>query len=85
MFVSALGVSGLLYSEATLTMQSPDWIGSHMRMFEYYGGATEIVTPDNPKTGAKRSCRYDPDIQRTYENMVRHYGAVVMPARVRKT
>lgn len=83
-FVSALGVSGLLYSEATLTMQLPDWIGSHMRMFEYYGGATEIVTPDNPKTGVKRPCRYDPDIQRTYENMVRHYGAVVMPARVRK-
>lgn len=83
-FVSALGVSGLIYGEATLTMQLADWIGSHMRMFEFYGGATEIVTPDNPKTGVKRPCRYDPDIQRTYENMVRHYGAVVMPARVRK-
>ena len=83
-FVSALGVSGLLYAEATHTMQLPDWIGSHTRMFEFYGGATEILTPDNPKTGVKRPCRYEPDIQRTYENMARHYGAVVMPARVRK-
>lgn len=83
-FVSALGVSGLLYAEATLSMKLPDWIGSHMRMFEFYGGATEILIPDNPKTGVKRPCRYDPDIQRTYENMVRHYGAVVIPARVRK-
>jgi transposase len=83
-FVSALGVSGLIYAEATHTMQLADWVGSHMRMFEFYGGATEILTPDNPKTGVKRPCRYDPDIQRTYENMVRHYGAVVMPARVRK-
>ena len=83
-FVGVLGVSSYLYAEATHTMKSADWIGSHMRMFEYYGGATEIITPDNPKTGVKRPCRYDPDIQRTYENMVRHYGAVVMPARVRK-
>ncbi|MCK5787221.1 MAG: IS21 family transposase [Candidatus Sabulitectum sp.] len=83
-FVGVLGVSSYLYAEATLTMKSADWIGSHMRMFEFYGGATEIITPDNPKTGVKRPCRYDPDIQRTYENMVRHYGAVVMPARVRK-
>lgn len=83
-FVGVLGASGYLYAEATLTMKLADWIGSHIRMFEFYGGATEIVTPDNPKTGVKRACRYDPDIQRTYENMVRHYGAVVMPARVKK-
>lgn len=83
-FVGAIGVSGYLYAEATLTMKIRDWIGSHMRMFEFYGGATEIITPDNPRTGVKKACRYDPDIMRTYENMVRHYGAVVIPARVRK-
>lgn len=83
-FVAALGASGLLYAEATLTMKLEDWIGSHIRMFEFYGGATEIITPDNTKTGVQRACRYDPDIQRSYENMARHYGAVVMPTRVRK-
>ncbi|MCK4504325.1 MAG: IS21 family transposase [Candidatus Aegiribacteria sp.] len=83
-FVGAVGVAGYLYAEATLTMKISDWISSHIRMFEFYGGATEIITPDNLKTGVKKSCRYDPDIMRTYENMVRYYGAVVIPARVEK-
>lgn len=83
-FVGAAGVAGYLYAEATLTMNISDWIGSHIRMFEYCGGATEIITPDNLKTGVKNTCRYDPDIIRTYENMVRYYGAVVIPARMEK-
>ena len=56
-FASVLGVSSYLYAEATLTMKSADWIGSHKRMFEFYGGATEIITPDNPKIGVKGSVR----------------------------
>ncbi len=83
-FAAAVGVSGLVYSEATLTARGPEWIASHIRLFEYCGGATEIIVPDNLKTGVKRASRYEPDIPRTYENMARHYGAVVMPARVRK-
>ncbi len=83
-FVSAAGAAGLIYAEATLTQQLPDWIASHIRMFEYYGGSTEILIPDNLKTGVKHPCRYEAEIMRTYENMARHYGAVVIPARVRK-
>jgi len=83
-FVSSAGAAGLIYAEATLTQQLPDWIASHIRMFEYYGGSTEILIPDNLKTGIKHPCRYEAEIMRTYENMARHYGAVVIPARVRK-
>lgn len=83
-FVSSLGVSSYHYAEATLTMQLPDWIASHIRMFEFYGGCTEIVRPDNPKTGITRACKYEPELQRTYENMIRHYGGVIIPARPRK-
>ena len=83
-YVSVAGASGLIYTEATLTQQLPDWIGSHIRMFEYYGGATEILVPDNLKSGVKHPCRYEAGINRTYESMARHYGAVVIPARVRK-
>ena len=83
-FVSALGASGLIYAEATLSQKLPDWIGSHIRMFEYYGGCTEILVPDNLKSAVKYPGRYEAAIMRTYENMARHYGAVVIPARVRK-
>ena len=68
-FVAALGASHYLYAEATRTQQLPDWIGSHMRTFEYLGGVTEIVVPDNLKSGVTRACRYEPDVNPTYADM----------------
>jgi transposase len=50
----------------------------------YFGGVPEIVTPDNPKTGVKHPSHYEPDINPTYQDMARHYGTVVIPARIRK-
>ncbi len=83
-FVAALGASQYLYAEATRTQQLPDWIGSHVRTFEYLGGVTEIVVPDNLKSGVTRACRYDPDINPTYADMANYYRIAVIPARPRK-
>lgn len=83
-FVAALGASQYLYAEATRTQQLPDWIGSHVRTFEYLGGVTEIVVPDNLKSGVSRACRYEPDINPTYAEMAGYYGVAVIPARPRK-
>jgi transposase len=84
LFVAVLGASNLTYVEATLSQRGPDWIGSHMRAFEYLGGVTALVTCDQLKSGVTKSCRYDPEIQRTYEEMAQHYGTAVMPARPKK-
>ncbi|MDQ6965639.1 MAG: IS21 family transposase [Mariprofundaceae bacterium] len=83
-FVAVLGASNYTYAEATLTQGLPDWIGSHVRTFEYFGGVPEIVVPDNLKSGVTRPDRYDPDINPSYADLARHYGVAVMPARVRK-
>jgi len=83
-FVSVLGASSYTYAEATWTQGLPDWIGSHVRTFEYFGGVTEIVVPDNLKSGVTKPCRYDPDINPSYADLARHYGIAVIPARVRK-
>lgn len=83
-FVSVLGASSYTYAEATWTQSLPDWIGSHVRAFTFYGGVTEIVVPDNLRSGVSKPCRYDPDINPTYQEMAEHYGTAVMPARVRK-
>ena len=37
--------------------------------------------PDNLKSGVTTPCRYEPAINRTYEEMAAHYGAAVIPAR----
>jgi transposase len=45
---------------------------------------TEIVVPDNLKSGVTKTCRYEPGVNVTYEEMAGHYGVAVVPARPRK-
>ena len=83
-FVAVLGASNYTYAEATWTQALPDWIGSHVRAFEYFGGVSEILVPDNLKSGVSRACRYEPDLNPTYAELASHYGVAVVPARVRR-
>ena len=80
-FVAVLGASNYTFAEATWTQGLADWIGSHLRAFEFFGGVPEIAVPDNLKSGVTRACRYEPDLNRTYEEMAAHYGVAVIPAR----
>ena len=84
LFVAVLWASSFTYAEATATQQLPDWVGAHTRMVECFGGSTGLWVPDQLKSAITRSCRYEPGINRTYEELAAHYGAVVVPARPRK-
>ncbi len=81
LFVAALGASGYTYAEATLTQQLHDWTAAHVNMLEYFGGSTQLWVPDQLRSAVTRPCRYEPGVNRTYEELARHYGAVVVPAR----
>jgi len=80
-FVAVLGASNFTYAEATYTQRGPDWIASHVRALEYFGGAPAALVPDQLKSGVTRACLYEPDVQRTYEELAQHYGTTVLPAR----
>lgn len=80
-FVAVLGASNFTYAEATRTQQVPDWIGSHTRALEAIGGVPRAVVPDQLRTGVTTPCRYEPGIQRSYEELAQHYGTVILPAR----
>ena len=83
-FVAVWGASNYTFAEATWSQGLADWIGSHVRAFEFGGGLTEIVVPDNLKAGVSRPCRYEPELNPTYQDLAVHYGVAVMPARVRR-
>ena len=83
-FVAVLGASSYTYAEATWTQQLPDWIGSHVRAFEFLGGVSEVLVPDNLRSGVSKAHRYEPDLNPTYADLASHYGVAVLPARVRK-
>ncbi len=83
-FVAVLGASNYTYSEATWDQSLLNWIGSHVRTFEYFGGVAKATIIDNLKSGVSKASRYEPDINPTYHDMAVHYGTVVMPARAGK-
>lgn len=84
LFVAVLGASNYTYAEATLTQQVPDWIASHQRAFAFIGGVTAALVCDQLKSGVVIPCRYEPGLQRTYEELGQHYGTVILPARPAK-
>lgn len=83
-FVAVLGASSYTYAEATWTQGLEDWIGAHQRAFQFFGGVTETVVPDNLKAGVTHPHRYEPELNRTYAEMAAHYGVAVVPTRVAK-
>lgn len=80
-FVAALGASNYAYVEATWTQSLEDWIPSHVRALEFFGGATTTVVPDNLKSGIAKACFHDPAVNRSYAEMVAYYDLIVLPAR----
>ena len=84
LFVAALGALSLTYAEATPTQRSPDFLGSHVRTFEYLGGVPAILVPDQLKSGVTRACRYEPELNRSYQELALHYGTAIVPARPHK-
>jgi transposase len=83
-FVAALGASNYTYAEARWSEGLPDWIGAHVNVFSALGGVPKAVVCDNLKAGVTKPSRYEPGINRTYQDLADHYGFVILPTRVRK-
>ena len=83
-FVAVMGASSFAFAEATWNQTVPDWIGAHCRAFAALGGVPKLLVPDNTKAAVIRACFYDPQVNRTYAEMARHYDTAVLPARPRK-
>ena len=80
-FVAVLGASSYTFAEATGGQDLRNWIGSHMRAFEFFGGVTEVIVPDNLKSAVKQPSYYEPDLNPTYRDLGEHYGVAIIPAR----
>lgn len=80
-FVAVMGGSNYTFAEATLSQQLEDWVMSHVRAFEFFGAVPDIVVPDNLRSGTTRACKYDPDLNPTYQQLAAHYNVAIIPAR----
>lgn len=80
-FVGTLGASHYTFVHASASQQLPDWLESHRLMFDYFGGVSEVIVPDNLKSAVTKTHRYDPDINANYQQFSEHYGIAIVPAR----
>lgn len=60
-----------------------DWIGDHVRAYTYFGGITELLIPDNLKTGVTRNEHGEAILNEVYRELADHYGTVILSARIR--
>lgn len=80
-FIACLGYSSYTYAEAFENQKTPSWLAGHCHAFSYFGGVTEIVVPDNPRTSVIKADYYDPEINPVYQAWAEHYTIAVLPAR----
>jgi len=83
-FVAVLSYSKYAYVEAFIDQKQENWIAAHVNMYRFFGGVSQVLVPDNLKTGVEKTDRYEPDLNKIYHEMAEHYDTVVVPARVKK-
>ncbi|MCD8379585.1 MAG: IS21 family transposase [Lachnospiraceae bacterium] len=81
LFVGALSCSKLVYAELCRDMKSESFILCHVHAYEYFGGVTRLLIPDNLKAGVTKNTRYETVIPRAYREMAEHYDTAIVPAR----
>lgn len=80
-FVAVLGASNYTFACASWSQKSEDWLNAHAEAFEFFGGVPELVVPDNLKSAVRKTHRYEPDINPSYQQLAAHYQTAIVPAR----
>jgi len=83
-FIAVLGASSYSFAEATWGQSLCNWLESHVRAFEFFRGTTTIIIPDNLRSAVSKACRYEPEMNRSYNTLAEHYSVAIIPARPRK-
>lgn len=83
LLVTALAASSRIYAECSRSQHDHHFTLSHVHAFEYYGGVTASIVPDNLKSAVTKANRYDPTINHLFAEFADHYGTTILPARVR--
>lgn len=81
LFVMVLGASSYTYAEASRSQQLAEFVASTGRALAFFGGAPQILVPDQLRSAVRRPDRYDPDINETFQDFAQHHSCTVLPAR----
>ena len=84
LFVGVMTYSQYPFVEAFINEKQRAWITAHVHMYEYFGGVTRILVPDNTTTAViHNNDWYNQELNTIYHEMAEHYNTAVIPARIR--
>lgn len=82
LFVMTLRYSRRSFRKVVWQSSSETWARLHEEALRYFGGCVQYVVLDNLKEGVIKPDIYEPQLNRVYAEMLRHYGVVADAARV---
>ena len=83
-FCTRLSFSRFPFIEYVYSQDGGAFVGSNVRMAEFYDGLTEFISIDNLKAGVIKPDLYDPKLNRAYAEFAEYYGTFINPCRVGK-
>jgi transposase len=83
LFVMTLKYSGKSFRKVIWKTNQETWAGLHEEAWRSFGGCCQYVVLDNLKEGVIHPDIYEPQLNPLYAEMLRHYGVVADPCRVR--
>lgn len=83
LFAAVLPCSCYAYVEACDDMKATNWLLCHVHAYQYFGGVTRLLIPDNLKAGVTKNTRYETILNKSYAEMAEYYETAIVPARVR--
>ena len=83
LFVLTLGYSRKAVRLLVWRSTTRIWAELHERAFRRLGGSTRVVVLDNLREGVLKPDVYDPKLNPLYRDLLKHYGAVALPCKVK--
>ena len=82
-FIASLAHSRHKFIDFVYKQDGQSFVRSNVKMFDYFGGTTQIISIDNLKSGVVKPDLYDPKINRLYREFAEHYNVFIDPCRIR--
>lgn len=83
-FVACLPYSDYGFVMGVPSQTLPDFLYALECCLRSLGGVPAALVPDNLKSAVLKANRYEPEINKALSDFATHYGATVIPARVRR-
>jgi len=71
----------LTYVEAVESQRKEDFISAVENALHYFGGVPKGIVPDNLKSAVFESSKYEPLLNKTFEDFALHYKTTILPTR----